>query len=203
MSSPNQPISWQEALVLLELQPGDTEEQARRSYRQLLHRTHPDRSAAADATERTVHLTAAYEVVLEHLRAAADEVLDDDRSQGATASPRAAAPTASTVPVAVELVDGETIAIDAPALEVVPLLIEAAHQLGEISYLDPNAGLLEVIVEFVGAPTSSVVLTLQGRANGTTEVFCSVEALSGGEVPAADAVAQLLVRTLRGEDPTA
>lgn len=106
------------------------------------------------------------------------------------------------MPVGVELIDGETIAIGAPALEVIPMLIEAAHQLGEISYLDPVVGLLEVIVEFVGAPTSSVVLTLQGRANGTTEVFCGVEPLSGGDAPDAAAVAQLLVRTLKGEDPT-
>ena len=102
----------------------------------------------------------------------------------------------------VTLVDAETIGISAPALEVVPLLIEAAHQLGDITYLDPGAGLLEVVVEFVGAPTSSVVLSLQGRATGVTEVFCSVEPLSGGEAPAAAAVTALLCRTLQGDDPT-
>ena len=96
-----------------------------------------------------------------------------------------------------------TLAMAAPASEVVPLLIEAAHQLGDITYLDPGAGLLEVVVEFVGAPTSSVVLSLQGRATGWTEVFCTVEPLSGGEAPTAEAVTGLLLRTLRGEDPTA
>jgi hypothetical protein len=101
------------------------------------------------------------------------------------------------------LVDAETIGIPAPAVEVVPLLIEAAHRLGDITYLDPGAGLLEVVVEFVGAPTSSVVLSLQGRAIGLTEVFCSVEPLSGGEAPSAEAVTQLLHRTLLGHDPTA
>ncbi len=167
----------------------------------MLHRTHPDRSAASDATDRTVRLTAAYDAVVTHLRMVAD--VEHDRegppSEEVTTGPQAAE---AVVPIVVQLVDGETISIDAPALDVVPMLIEAAHQLGEISYLDPVVGLLEVIVEFVDAPTSSVVLTLQGRANGTTEVFCSVEALSGGEVPGADSVAQLLARTLRGEDPT-
>ena len=199
MSSTDPQLEWREALFLLGLEAGDSEEDARRNYRRLLHRTHPDRSSASDATERTVRLTAAYEVVLRHLRVAAEERADRDRRRSTTGSPEEAGPV---MPVGVELIDGETIAIGAPALEVIPMLIEAAHQLGEISYLDPVVGLLEVIVEFVGAPTSSVVLTLQGRANGTTEVFCGVEPLSGGDAPDAAAVAQLLVRTLKGEDPT-
>ena len=99
------------------------------------------------------------------------------------------------------LVDDETIAVHAPGDEALLAVIDAAHRLGEIGYLDPSAGLLEVIVEFVEAPTSSVVLSLQGRANETTEVVCSVEPLSGGGSPPVDAVVRLLLRTLRGEDP--
>ena len=76
------------------------------------------------------------------------------------------------------------------------LLIDAAHELGEISYLDPSAGLIEVIVEFVEAPTSSVLLSLQGRATGVTDVFCTVEPLSGGDAPPSDAVARLVLHTL-------
>lgn len=201
MAPSDGPVSWAEALDALGLQPCCTEQEVRSSYRRLLRQTHPDLSAATDATDRTVRLTAAYETVLDHLRAVRADVGSGDGRSPGPLSPSRNVP--ETPRVGVVLVDGETIAIDAPALEVVPLLIEAAHQLGEISYLDPVAGLLEVIVEFVGGPTSSVVLTMQGRSNATTEVFCGVEALSGGEVPGADAVAQLLVRTLRGEDPTA
>ena len=76
------------------------------------------------------------------------------------------------------------------------LLLDAAHELGEISYLDPSAGLVEVVVEFVEAPTSSVLLSMQGRATGVTDVFCTVEPLSGGDAPPADAVTRLLWRTL-------
>ena len=54
-----------------------------------------------------------------------------------------------------------------------------------------------MIVEFVEAPTSSVLFSLQGRADGTTEVFCTVEALSGGDSPPAEAVTRLVLRTLR------
>jgi hypothetical protein len=76
------------------------------------------------------------------------------------------------------------------------LLLDTAHSLGEISYLDRTAGLVEVIVEFVEAPTSSVLLSLQGRATGVTDVFCTVEPLSGGEAPPADAVTRLVLATL-------
>ncbi len=206
-----------QALSLLGLTAGDDESATRRAFRSRLLDTHPDLNAATDATERTVRLTTAYQVVLRQLRSvdaggtrSSAPAVDPDRS-GDAARPAAAArpdgPAASAAPAAegpsIVLVDAETIGIDVPAIDVVPMLVDAAHQLGDISYLDPTTGLLEVIVEFVGAPTSSVVLTLQGRASGVTEVFCSVEPLSGGEAPAADAVTRLLARTLRGEDPTA
>lgn len=99
--------------------------------------------------------------------------------------------------IGVRLVGNDSISVSAPAEEALMLLIDAGHDLGEISYLDRTAGLLEVIVEFVEAPTSSVLFSLQGRADGTTEVFCTVEALSGGDSPPAEAVTRLVLRTLR------
>ena len=81
----------------------------------------------------------------------------------------------------------------------IEMQVRAKHR---IEAFARKPGLLEIVVEFVGAPTSSVVLSLQGRATGTTEVFCTVEPLSGGEAPPGEAVTHLLWRTLRGEDPT-
>lgn len=198
-------MDWSEALAVLGLAGAVDEARARSAFRSRLRDTHPDLNAAADATERTVRLTAAYRVVVEHLASPAPE------GGAAPTAPDPPVDPDPVVPVEAEvapggdavLVDAETIGIPAPAVEVVPLLIEAAHRLGDITYLDPGAGLLEVVVEFVGAPTSSVVLSLQGRATGLTEVFCSVEPLSGGEAPSAEAVTQLLHRTLLGQDPTA
>lgn len=193
-------MTLDEALDVLDLRELPDEPTARRAYRSRLRRTHPDVNDAEDATERTVRITAAFRVVLAQL---AQPEQPSGPPPGA-APPPATDPEPPTEPApAVALVDAETVGIAAPAQEVLPLLIEAAHRLGDITYLDPGAGLLEVIVEFVGAPTSSVVLSLQGRATGLTEVFCSVEPLSGGEAPPADAVTQLLLRTLRGEDPAA
>lgn len=210
------PMDRSEALGVLGLVEATDEASVRSAFRSRLRDTHPDLNAASDATERTVRLTTAYRVVLAHLAspgpgagtndadpadASADQA--DAPRTGDAAAPAAAAEEQDPGAEAV-LVDAATIGIPAPAVEVVPLLIEAAHRLGDITYLDPGAGLLEVVVEFVGAPTSSVVLSLQGRAaTGLTEVFCSVEPLSGGEAPSAEAVTQLLHRTLLGQDPTA
>ncbi len=207
------PMDRSEALGVLGLVEATDEASVRSAFRSRLRDTHPDLNAASDATERTVRLTTAYRVVLAHLAspgpgAGTNDADPADASADQADAPRAGDATAAAAEqdlgTAAVLVDAATIGIPAPAVEVVPLLIEAAHRLGDITYLDPGAGLLEVVVEFVGAPTSSVVLSLQGRAaTGLTEVFCSVEPLSGGEAPSAEAVTQLLHRTLLGQDPTA
>lgn len=191
------PRALQDALALLGLEDASDESTVRAAFRERLRDAHPDLNADADATERTVDLTAAYRIAIDHLRQPSEP-----------AAPPATGRTVSVThpseePPSVHLVDAETLGVSAPAVEVIPLLVDAAHRLGDVTYLDPAAGLMEVVVEFVGAPTSSVVMTLQGRASGVTEVFCSVEPLSGGEAPSAAAVTQLLLRTLRGEDPTA
>lgn len=80
-------------------------------------------------------------------------------------------------------------------------LLQMASDLGEVTYLDRSAGLLEVVVEFVEAPTSSVVLTVVGHGRGS-RIDCGVEPLSGGTAPAAEAVTRLVLRALQGENPT-
>jgi hypothetical protein len=172
-------------------------EQVRAAYRGLLLRTHPDVSGAADATARTIDLTRAFRVLSDPTPSSVSP------SAGPSGPPPPASPEQTAPapehhpdPVTVELVDDDTIALGAPAGEALLLLLDAAHELGEISYLDPSAGLVEVVVEFVEAPTSSVLLSMQGRATGVTEVFCTVEPLSGGDAPPSDAVTRLLWRTL-------
>lgn len=194
------------ARQLLGVSEGADAPTLRAAYRQLLHRTHPDVSDRGDATARTVELTEAYRLLTEVAEEAEQAPGAGDAAaepaapaSGTTAGARVRAGEAMRRPprtVSIALLDDQTIGIGAPPDESLLLLIEAAHDLGEVSYLDPSAGLLEVVVEFVDAPTSSIVLSLQGRATGITEVFCTVEPLSGGEAPPADAVARLVVDTL-------
>jgi len=160
----------------------------RTAYRRLLATVHPDVSDADDATTRTVELTEAY-ALLRHGPPAAGPPPAPERARDGQERHR-------TGQVEVVHLDDDTVAVHAPADTTLLLLVEAAHELGDVVYLDPGAGLLEVLVEFVEAPTCSLLLTLQGRANGTTEVWCTVEALTGEEPPPVDAVAHLVARTL-------
>lgn len=173
----------------------------RAAYRRLLLQTHPDVSSSEQATALTVRLTQAYTVLVD--RPAPEGAAGPAGSQAAP-PPHQPAPPSEPVPepapvpepVVAGLVDADTFAVAAPADEVLLLLVDTAHALGEISYLDPSAGLVEIIVEFVEAPTSSVLLSMQGRATGVTDVFCTVEPLSGGEAPPSDAVTRLVLQTL-------
>jgi len=191
-------VRIEEARAVLGVPADADPEVVRAAYRRLLLRTHPDVSGRGDATDATVRLTTAYAVLLRQGPA-------DGDGAGTTGAPGpSAAPPATDAssapprpPIAAVLVDDDTIAVPAPGDETLLLVMETAHALGEISYLDPSAGLVEVIVEFVEAPTSSVLLCLQGRATGVTEVFCTVEPLSGGEAPPADAVTRLVLHTLQ------
>jgi hypothetical protein len=150
-------------------------------------RVHPDVSPSPDATDRTLELRIALEVLL----GAAPVEVDDP---GPPEEPPVQFP--AHPPVRVDRRSVDTIGVALPPDEVLLLLIEVAHELGEVAYLDPANGLLEVVVEFLEAPTSSVLLHLQGRATGITEVVCTVEPLSGGMRPPTEAVTELLRRTI-------
>lgn len=181
----------------------------RAAYRSRIRRMHPDVSTHPDAADRTASLTQAYELLTAVLATrsitpagtGAPERRATEPSHAPPPVPRPAVrahEAPATVPEVRLLADG-SISVAAPAEETLMLILDTAHSLGEISYLDPSAGLVEVVVEFVEAPTSSVLFSFQGRGDGTTEVFCTVEPLSGGMAPPADAVTRLVVETLRGE----
>lgn len=193
-----------DARRVLGVGPTATDDELRRAFRREVRSSHPDLSSSSDATERTIAVTEAYRVLVEALRSPAAESSDspvsaDQRSGAPGPRPRAEQaeqPPAPGLELTIELVDDSTIALGAPGDETLFLICEAAHELGEITYLDPSAGLVEVVVEFVEAPTSSVVFTLQGRATGVTDLFCTVEPLSGGLAPPADAVTRLVLDTI-------
>ena len=62
------------------------------------------------------------------------------------------------------------------------LLLEAAHDIGEVSYLDRSVPILEAICQFVGTPAISLVVTIQGRSDGT-EAFVHSESIEARPGP--------------------
>jgi hypothetical protein len=80
------------------------------------------------------------------------------------------------------------------------LLVEAADDIGDVTYVDPDAGLLEVLVTLAFGGPWSVVISLQGRMD-RVEAFCTVEALDGSDAQPGPVVSLLLDslrRRLRG-----
>lgn len=150
-----------------------TADELRDAYRARLRATHPDLNPGSGSG--TAAVVDAYRV----LRDAAPEI-----------------PVAPPEPLAV-VVEGDTVTADLPAGDLFALLVEAGDALGEVSYVDRQVGLLEVVVHLPGFGACSVVLTLQARAAGHTEAWCTVEPLGGGPAPPVEAVAQLLASGLR------
>lgn len=174
----------------------------RAAYRRLLLEHHPDVAATgttdADATRHTAHLIEAYRVaaaatlgtrpvpgapVAGTPAGAGDVVRHDDAGQPA--------------PPAVTIADSDTIAIAAPAPEAFAMLADAASIVGHIAYVDRQLGILEMIVRFEGGPSCSVLMTLQGRADGT-EVFCTMDSIEAAPAPPITPVVDELTAALRG-----
>ncbi len=160
----------------------------RRAYRDRIRAHHPDR-AGDESAGRAAQIIEAY------------RTLDQARQTppGPT-SPPPAPVFRETIPEggapAVARLDADTLALAAPADEAFRWLMEAAHDIGEITYLDRSGPILEVLCQFEGEPATSLMITTQGRANGT-EAFCTTESIEAREGPPTAAVVDLLELALR------
>ena len=194
-----------EALAVLGIKPGARAEEARAAYLRLIRVRHPDRAGAGpDATHQTARLTQAYSVIRAALAESVNGVVPPSAGTAPVRpSPPPSAPgwpfDPTAQPVGADVVDSDTIAVDAPADEAFAVLFEAAGRVGHVAYFDRQLGILETIVRFEGGPTCSVLITLQGRAL-TTEAFCTMESIEAAPTPPIRPVVEALVHEL--VDPT-
>ena len=93
--------------------------------------------------------------------------------------------------IVVARLDADSLLVLAPADETFRWLLDAAHDVGEVTYVDRSMPIAEVLCTFEGEPATSLVLTLQGRGEGT-EVFCTVESIEARPAPPVAAVVDLL-----------
>ena len=190
------PVDEAEAARLLGVAVDAPWADVRRAYRDRIRHHHPDRAGAGGA-EGAVRVIEAFRI----LDAARHRV---DAPSPSPAAARPAPPvdvheawwrTAGPIPEVTRL-DDDTLALAAPADETFRWLHEAAHDIGEVTYIDRSGPILEVLCRFVGEPATSLVVTLQGRANGT-EAFCTVESIEARPAPPTAAVVDLLEDALR------
>ena len=182
-------MELQRAWNVLGMDPTDDPDAVRAVYTRRLFELHPDHSSAPDANDATVELNAAYrDVVIELGRT--------DHGATRTEPLTEAEPTPTRPVITVAKLADDTIGVGAPGPETFGVLLDACHRLGEVTYVEPSSGLIQVLVEFVDGPVCQLLLALQGRATGVTEAFCTIESIDDRPAPRIDAVTDLLVHTL-------
>jgi hypothetical protein len=175
-----------EARAVLGVGAGDGWTEVRAAYRRAIRAAHPDTHGVA-ATATAVRLNEAY-AVLRRARHAGTL----DAPPPPPPPPAPPPPPPPTVGIAVEAND--TLLLSAPPDEAFALLLEAAHRVGNVSYVDRSCAIFETVVR-QNDETCSLVVTLQGRAHGT-EALLTLEALERAASLPTDRVLDRLVDAL-------
>jgi hypothetical protein len=200
-------VELKQAWHVLGIAPSDDPDEIRSAYTRRLFELHPDLSTSPDANEATVELNAAYADVMADLHTPGRPPTTRSRrgnrrnapEPAGRTSPGAAGGTPHAAPrevIAVAQLADDTIGIGAPGPEAFAAALDAAHRLGEVTYVEPGSGLVQVLVEFVDGPICQLLMTFQGRATGVTEVFFTIESIDDRPAPPIDAVTELMVHTL-------
>lgn len=169
----------------LGLGPEPSWPEVRVAYRAQIAAAHPDREGG-DA-HRAMRVTQAYAVL--------EQAHRDGRLQDRVAA--TTPPTPSPAPDLAEVLDGDTVHLAVPADEAFVRLVEACHEIGDVTYVDRGCAILEALVRVEGDGVCSLVITLQGRSGGT-DAFCTLEALEHVGAPPVRPVVHRLVTALRG-----
>lgn len=97
------------------------------------------------------------------------------------------------------LIGPDTIALAMPTDDAYLRLLEVAHRIGDVTYVDRSCALMEVLLRTRDGTTMSLVISLQGRATGHTEAFVTLEPLDlvRGPLPNVADLTDLVVSQLR------
>ena len=172
-----------EAARILGVSRSATADEVRIAYRSQIRTHHPDRAGAASAG-RAASIVEAYRVLAE----AGPAVEDPPPPAASRAAPGGPVPPRTTTEglafgaPPVGRVDADTLTLGAPADESFRWLLDAAHDVGEITYVDRSMPIMEVLCRFEGEPATSLLLTMQGRGE-RTEVLCTVESIEARPAP--------------------
>ena len=163
----------------------DTDDWAvvRAAYRRLIRDAHPDKAGRA-ATGRAARLNEAYAVLSRAKRAGTLTPAKGTASSAKGTVAREPAPPS----VGVAVIGSDTLLLAAPPHVAFAWLLEVAHGLGAVSYVDRSCGIFEVIVRHRGridrqdeserpeGETCSLLVMLEPRSHGTKAVL-AVESL--------------------------
>lgn len=176
----------------LGLGPAPTWTQVRIAYRAQIAASHPDRAGGDPA--RAALVTEAYATLERAHREGrlVDRLVPPPPPPPSSSRGRAPAPLDEPP----EVLDGDTIHLVAPPDEAMARIVEGCHRIGDITYIDRSCAILETLVRVEGEGVCSLVITLQGRSDGT-DAFCTLEAIEHVASPPVREVVERLVAALR------
>lgn len=172
-----------EALAVLGLDRAASWADIRRQYRSRIRAAHPDVSADADgATRVTADLNEAYAVLVVATRSGTHPI----------AVPEAPLParTESESTIVLPGVSGAT-------GDVFGLLLEAGHRIGSVSYVSPEEGLLQILVEPREGPRCQLMAEIVATA--PVRVAFSLVSLDSGSPPPIEVVVGDMLAAVRAE----
>lgn len=159
----------------------------RAAYVQRIRRSHPD-VAGDEGAARSVELNAAYRALALARREGRLHERDAPApgTTTSTSGSRRRAPRHTGNPRVrprrspddVRIRDDDTLVFASTPGETFRRLVEATHELGDLSYVDRSAGIFEAILALEDGHHASFVVSLQWLAHDATcEAFCTLEAL--------------------------
>ena len=189
-------VTLGEALALLGLAPSTTDPAVvRAAYLAAIRQAHPDVNEAANATTASARLTVAYTVITRALADGQTGPADPPPPAPEPSTPRRPEPVVITVDV--QVIADDTIEVAAPPDLAFAWLVQTGHVVGDVTFLDRSAALLQILVSFVDEPVCQMIFDLQGRAaRGTTEVFCTIDSIEDRDAPPIDAVTRFIAEHL-------
>lgn len=168
----------------------------RAAYRSRIGAAHPDR--AGGSTAEAARLNEAYTALARARRGGAldappSQPAHPSGSAGPGARRRHVRPDAPGVPA--EVLQGDTIHLTMPPDEAFARLVEGCHRVGDVTYVDRSCSILEALVRVDGEGVCSLLITVQGRAEGT-DAFCTLESIERVASPPVRGVVEALVAAL-------
>ncbi len=94
------------------------------------------------------------------------------------------------------MLNDTTVTVMGTPAEVFALARAAAEEIGDVSSIDTSSATLLVVAEFLHMAPCQMTLEIIGRGADRTHVRCSVESLSGDQVPPVAAVTRLVTKKL-------
>ena len=175
-------MNRERALRTLGLEKGAQPADINRAYRELIRQAHPD---AGGSTSVAARITEAYHWL--------------QRAGSSPPPPPKPSPPKSAAPF--EARTDDSLVLHLLAGDVFARLVEAGHYLGEVSYIDPSTGMVQVTFTADNGVVCQLAATVQanpvfGSRQRETQVEFTLDPLASGQAPPIGQVVAQLVRLI-------